>query len=303
MVYSTALNAKRPASQRGVSLLMALTLVVIVTSIIAGVALNTNYAIRRSGIITHLAQANAYAAGALSYAERALQVDSYVGNIDHSNEDWAQRLPPYPVESGTVSGHINELSSRFNLANLAVKDPFEHQVFKRLWESLGGSDNQADDIINIAASGQYASIIGVLSAAGIDETMINQLGTNLTYLPINAEKLNIHFVSPHVFAAYLSLSVNRASEILSQRETHPLITLAQLNDFANRHGIGQITTNKLRQNAPSVIELRFDVKSRYFQVVGQATIGDTRAVAVAMLDRSGQSIKRLNQRLSQLADE
>lgn len=295
--------ANRAAKQRGVSLLMALTLVVVITSIITGVALNTHYAIRRSGIITHLDQAQAYAGGALNYAERALLLDSYVGNTDNANEDWAQRLPPYPVDGGMVSGYIAEVSSRFNLATLATKDPFEIAVFKRLWKSLGGSQSQAEAILATCASGKFASVIGVFIAADVDEQTLNRVSSHFIYLPINAEKLNINIVSPRVFAAYLDISVDRAGEILSEREQQPITTSAALNTFANRHGIGQITTDKLRQNAPSVIELRFDIKSRYFQAFAQADIGDASVVAVALLDRSGQTIKRLNQRLSKLADE
>lgn len=289
--------------QRGISLLLALTLVVIITSIVTGVALNTHYAIRRSGVITHLAQADAYAAGALDYAQRVLQLDSYTGTIDTLAEEWAQRLPPYPVAGGTVSGYISEVGSRFNLAGIAIKDPFEIKVFKRLWKSLDGTQSQAERIIAAASTQQYADLIGVLTAADIDENTIHRLSSRLTYLPINAEKLNINIVSPTVLAAYLDISLERANDILREREQQPIETLTALNIFANRHGIGQISTDKQRQNAPSVIALRFDVKSRYFQAIGQAQIGDTHAVVVALLDRRGNTIKRLNQRLSKLADE
>ncbi|PID64606.1 MAG: hypothetical protein CR977_03585 [Gammaproteobacteria bacterium] len=290
--------------QRGVSLLMALTLLLLVTSIIAGVALNSNYAIRRSAMITHLTQAEAYAAGALNYAERILQTDSYVGNSDDASEDWAQRLPPYPVTGGTVvGGHINELSSRFNLANLVVKDPFEIRVFKRLWQHLGGNAGQAERLIATVGSGQYVSVIGAMVAANIDESTLNRVSHAFVYLPINAEKMNINLVSAPVFAAYFDLSVERAEAMLSERQKQPILSHNELLAFAQRHGIAGTTTDPLKTNAPLVINLRFDIKSRYFQAVAHAQIGDASAVAVATLDRGGQQMIRLNQRLSRLADE
>ncbi len=54
---------------------------------------------------------------------------------------------------------------------------------------------------------------------------------------------------------------------------------------ANHSVIAGTTTDPLKTNAPLVINLRFDIKSRYFQAVAHAQIGDASAVAVATLDR------------------
>lgn len=290
-------------SQRGVSLLMALTLVVVVTSVITGVALTTNYALRRSAVLSHGQQAAAYADGAVSLAEQLLQVDSFSSNSDDINEAWAQTLPAYPVEGGEVRGRIHELSSRFNLAMLADENPFEVDVFKRLWETLGGAQQIANAIVNAVRSGQYASVIGAFVAAGVDEMAIHQRAMYFNYLPINVEKLNINLVSPQVFAAYFEVTLSRATEILSTLKDNPLRKLTDLKDFANQHHIAHLRVDSNRQNAPSVIELRFDVKSRYFQVVGEATLGEARAVSIVTVDRGRQHITRLSKRLSKLVTE
>lgn len=286
-------------TQRGVSLLMALTLVVIVTSIITGVTLTSNYALRRNAILTHGQQAAAYAQGALALTEKALRWDGF----SKQHDDWAKPIPPYPIEGGQVQGRIHELSSRFNLAMLSVNDAFEASVFRRLWQTLGGRTQTANAVIDAVRSQQFVSVIGVFAAAGVEEVSIHRIATYFTYLPINAERMNLNWVSPEVFAAYFDLSVERAKHILATRDTQPLLSRADIQRFAQRHGIDRVTTDSLQQNAPAVIELRFDVKSRYFQLIAEVTLGDARAVAVAMVDRNNNNITRLNQRLSKLLSE
>lgn len=300
LVVNKTLNR---STQRGVSLLMALILVMLITSVMVGVALTGNYTMRRSGALTHLTQAHAYNRGVLAYAEKVLMLDRYQSQADSVNEDWALKMPPYPVDGGQVSGHINELSSRFNLATLHLDNPFEIAVFERLWEHLGYSRSQASTIIETVRTQQYFSVIGALIAAGLSDNELNQAAPYLTYLPSNAEKLNINLVSPPVFAAYLAIPLPRATEILSERRQQPLTDANALLAFANRHGIGQITTDSLKQTAPSVIELRFGVTSRYFQVVGTANIGEANHSMVATVERNKQRIKLLSKRFSQLPTE
>lgn len=288
--------------QSGVSILMALVLVALLSALMVGIALMGNYTIRRSQVITHLSQAQAYNKGVFDYAKRVLMLDGYRSNEDTLAEDWAMKMPAYPVDGGQVSGHINELSSRFNFANLHLPNAFEEKVFKRLWEQLGGSLSQADSIITLVRSRQYFSVLGVLMAADLPMDVMNAVVPYFVYLPNNAEKLNINTVSPQVFAAYLGLSLARAKEILSHRLDEPIVNQTALGDFANRHDIGQITTSE-QSTGVSVIESRFGVKSRYFQVVGEATVGDTKSVIVVNLAREVDNIVVLSQRLSKLPSE
>ncbi len=291
------------AQQRGVGILMALMVVAVVASVIAGVAVMTHYSVRRSGVIAHLQQAESYNDGLLLYAQRLLQMDALSTKYDSLHEDWATLKPAFPVDGGQVSGHINELSSRFNLAGLRINDPFEEKVFKRLFHRLSASTAQAERVIHSVRSGLVADVIGAFVAAELDEDLIYRLAEYFCFLPINAEKLNLNVVSPAVLAAYLNMSEARAQEILRQRLQKPLTSQKDLLDFANRHAIGQIGIDALKQNSPSIIELRFGVKSRYFQLVGETQVGNARAVTVAVVDRSGSQLILLSKRFSKLPAE
>ncbi len=292
-----------PSRQRGVSLLMALTLVVVVASVISGVSLMTNYALRRSAVLTHNQQATAYTSGAMKLAMQLLKVDKLTSQSDHRNEDWSKPLPAYPVEGGQVQVAIHELSSRFNLKHLEIDDAFEKKVFKRLWKSLGGSTGQAEKSMAIIADKPYFSVIGALSAAAVDEQTIHRLAPYFTYLPINAEKLNVNLVSAPVFAAYLNMTVARAKIILEKIRTQPIDDNNRLKQFAQRQGLLKIKTDALNQNAPTVIELRFGVSSRYFQIVSEARVGDSTAVKVVTVDRGNTTLDIISQRRNKLANE
>lgn len=289
--------------QAGVSILMALMVVLVVSSVVVGVAVTTHYTVRRGGLITHLNQAQAYNRGALVFAQKLLKTDSFQNRYDGLNEMWAQKIPAFAVEGGQVSGRIHELNSRFNLAGLQLDDTFEQGVFERLWDILEADVKQGEKVIELAKTKRYLSVIGLFTAAGIDEAELARLAPYFVYLPTNANRLNINCVSAAVLAAYLSIHVERAEQLLKPLRKQPLPDKQALLRFANRQQIAHIGISALDPTSVSVIELRFGVQSRYFQVVGETTIGDVQSVAVTMLDRSGQSVNILNQRLSKLSTE
>lgn len=294
---------KLAVSQRGVGILMALMVVAVVASVLAGVAVTTNYSVRRSGVISHLQQAQAYNDGLTLYAKRILQIDALSTTHDSQDEDWAQVMPAYPVDGGRVGGHINELSSRFNLAGLRIENPFEERVFKRLFQNLGGTVKQAEQVIQMVSSGQVADVIGAFTAAEVGEELLVQMANYFCFLPINAEKLNINVVSPQVLAAYLRITAARAEEILRQLRKAPAIDEQALLDFANRNGIGQIGIDASKAQSASVIDLRFGVKSRYFQLVAESFVGDAEATSVTVVDRNGNNVAVLSRRLNKLPTE
>lgn len=289
--------------QNGVSILMALMVVLVVSSVIAGVAVTTHYTVRRGGMITHLNQAQAYNRGALVFAQKVLKTDAFQNNHDGLNEMWAQQLPAFPVEGGQVTGRIHELNSRFNLANLQLEDTFEQGVFERLWRLLGGERKTGDNVLELAKSQRYFSVIGLFTAAGVSEAELAKFAPYFVYLPTNASQLNMNCVSPEVLAAYLSLHTAQAQQLLKPLQKQPLSSKNDLLAFAKQQQIYHIGTSALDPTSASVIELRFGVKSRYFQVVGETTIGAVKSVSVTTIDRSGQQISILNQRLSKLPTE
>lgn len=289
--------------QMGVSLLIALIAVLIVGSVMASVALTTHYTLKRGETITHLTQSQAYNHGVLLLAKQLLILDGHQNDYDGLNELWAQRLPGFTVEGGVVNGYITELNSRFNLAGLHVDNPFEQAVFRRLWSLLDADTQRSEQLITLAKSQKYFSVIGLFTAAGINEVELNRLAPYFTYLPTNANQLNINCVSAPVLAAYLNLGLGQAEQLIAPLKTAPLSSQTALRRFAKQHQIAEIGTSALDPTSTSVIELRFGIKSRYFQVVSITTLGTASAVSLYTLDRNGQSLNLLSQRLNKLVTE
>jgi|GEM_PF-4420581 len=288
------------SQQAGVSILMAMTLVVIVTSILANAALSTYYTLHRSGTIVHLTQASTYNQAALNYAKTLLRLDSLQNSYDSSDETWAQRLPAYPVEGGEVSAYINDLSGHFNLTNLTLEDPFEAAVFRRLFAFLSLSTKQADKVIDTARRQQYSSVIGLFAASQLSEAAINRIAPYFAYFPSNAQKININTTPAEILAAYFDLTIWQAQSLKDYLTHHPLKNTKQLSEFGLKHGISQITIGKY---GGGVLELRFAVSSRFFQVISIASVGNTRATLVATIDRIGHNVQVISQRLSKLTSE
>lgn len=301
--FSHRLLSSGRSRQTGVSILMALIVVLIVGSVMASVALTTHYTLRRGETITRITQSQAYNHGVLLLAKQLLILDGHQNDYDGLNELWAQRLPGYAVEGGVVNGYITELDSRFNLAGLQVDNPFEQTVFRRLWTLLAADHQAIEKIVALIKTKKYLSVIGLFAAAGLDEAELNRLAPYFTYLPTNANQLNINCISAPVLAAYLALSLDHAEQLIAPLKTTPLKSQAALRQFAQQHRLAQIGTSVLDPTSISVIELRFGVKSRYFQVVGRTTIGAVSSVSLYTLDRNRANLNLLSQRLNKLVTE
>ncbi|MPV85662.1 type II secretion system minor pseudopilin [Ostreibacterium oceani] len=284
--------------------MMAILLVVVVTTVMTHVTVSSNANLRRTSVLTHLNQAQHYTDALLTYAERVLVLDKYRSSADSLDEDWAQRLPAYSIDGGEVSGHINEYSSRFNLAQLRIADRFAVDVFYRLFSLLALPRRQADAVIEQIRQGQRVSVIGAFASAGMAEADIHRVSPFFSFLPINSEKLNMNVVSPEVFAAYFEMTIESAKNLLAERLSNPIQNQSELMAFASKHNLLGKKAAGTGQNAVSVIELKFSTQSRYFQVVGQVQIGDAVQSVVAYYDRaSARRLTRLSRRHSQLMYE
>ena len=52
------------------------------------------------------------------FSELLIQDANNAGGVDHLKETWAQPMPPFPIEDGSVSGRLLDESGKFNLNNL-----------------------------------------------------------------------------------------------------------------------------------------------------------------------------------------
>lgn len=107
-----------PQQQRGVALLTALLIVALVTTIAVAMAARQQLDIRRSGNLLGADQSFLYTLAVEDWAGQILMRDQQNNQVDALTEEWAQLLPPMPVEGGQVSGYLEDLQGRFNINNL-----------------------------------------------------------------------------------------------------------------------------------------------------------------------------------------
>jgi general secretion pathway protein K len=119
--------AQRPAAepgairQRGVALITALVILAIAATLSAAMIWQGGLDERRTATLIQGNQAMEYALGAESWAEQILIRDfkqpqsGSSSNGVNLGQDWAQQLPPLPVEGGQIIGHIEDMQGRFNL--------------------------------------------------------------------------------------------------------------------------------------------------------------------------------------------
>lgn len=132
--------------ERGVILIMALLIVVLVTAVVVSVSWRFQLSMVRNENRWHGSQARAYMEGGEQLVRKILFEDRLeTGEVDHLGEVWTQISgQPMQTDEGWVGGNIEDAHGRFNL-NLLVRPPPQtgqnnDNRSKDPWELL--SDNQ-----------------------------------------------------------------------------------------------------------------------------------------------------------------
>ena len=110
------------SKQKGVALLAVMILVLAVTMILANIFYRHQIDVSQSAVSLHTDQALLIALSGEGWAQELLIEDgkqSRGSPVDHYGEIWAQAMPLFPVEGGTLTGCISDLQSRINLNNFS----------------------------------------------------------------------------------------------------------------------------------------------------------------------------------------
>ncbi len=119
-------------SNQGVALITVLLVVTMATTAAVAMSSRQHIDIRRTENTLFIGQAAEYLSGVELWSQRILAKDRKDNKTDDSNEAWATRLPPLPVEGGYVSGYIEDLQGRININNLQQKDAAGKRAQARL---------------------------------------------------------------------------------------------------------------------------------------------------------------------------
>lgn len=144
--------------QRGVALLVAITIFAIATTLAAAITYNKAMAARRAAATFTLEQALQAGMAAEALAAMALESSATAAKTT-LDQDWAQPFPPTELE-GTgiwIAATVEDLSARFNLNSVVkwdapsssfVADPDQIEVFQHLLRSLDIDLRYADFLVD-----------------------------------------------------------------------------------------------------------------------------------------------------------
>jgi general secretion pathway protein K len=107
--------------QFGVAIVLAMGVVAVAALAATAIMVSQSTWSRQIELTAGHAQAQLLIQAGLDWARAVLSDDRRASNVDHLGEPWALRLPPIPVDNGSLAGHIEDQQGRFNLNNL-VKD-------------------------------------------------------------------------------------------------------------------------------------------------------------------------------------
>ena len=309
----------KPAGQRGVALVTALLVVSLATVAAVAMATRLQVDLRRTANLLHGEQAYAYAIAAESWARVILRRDA--GDSDHDSlaEDWATALPPIAVEGGFVNGHIYDLQGRFNINSLVAEDgtPADEQLayYKRLLTVLGLEPALApalldwmDPDINTtfpdgAEDDAYLLAEPAYRAANRPLTSISELRLVQGYTP---EVLAI--LAPHVTAlpGKTALNVNTATLAVLQA-LHEELTASDAEILQADRGEDGYTEldGFLASDVLAGIELgiELDVKSDWFSVLTDVTVGRGQARLESRLKRDEEALVVVDRTRTRLRPE
>src|SRR6185369_10131628 len=124
--------------ERGIALLLALLVMVLLTVIVVEFTFSTQVDYRRSAMWVNGRRAAFVADGGVMLASEVLRQDSVYGSTDSLSDIWARELPPIDTGAGMLSVRIEDEQSKLNLNTLATGalSPAGRQ-FQSLLDKLG----------------------------------------------------------------------------------------------------------------------------------------------------------------------
>lgn len=262
--------------QQGVAIVLAMGVVALAALAATAMMIAQSTWSRQIELTAGHAQAQFILQAGLDWARAVLSDDHRSTSVDHLGEPWALRLPPIPVENGSLVGQIEDQQARFNLNNLQKNgkvNPVQLASFRRLLTILAMPPALADALADrIDADSRPLIDVAELAAVnGFDDGVRARLRPFVSALP-RFTAVNANTASPEVLAAVVEgLDLDGARAMAAQRER------AYFRDFADF--FSQLPPGL------TVPTETVSVSSDHFMATLRVTIGGAQARGVALLAR------------------
>jgi general secretion pathway protein K len=303
----------RTLQQRGVALITAMFVVALAT--IAAVAMfeSSNIAIRRATNLVESETALWYAIGVESWVKGILKQDAKNNEIDSLGDIWARPVDFLPIDNGTLRGRVEDLQGRYNLNNLATKDPEQLKIhllqFQLLLDAIGGEDAakatgigaairdwvdadseridlngaedneyQSIDPPYRAANRPMLSVSELLQVRGMTRGLYNALRPYVAALPTIGTRINVNTAPAQVLAC-LSKTADRTAlgRFVESRVGAPAKSSQEVLGGGEGSFLG--ADKELKP------ETQIDVRSRYFGLQAEVFIGSGRVALYSVYIR------------------
>ena len=209
--------------QRGVAIVLAMGVVALAALAATAIMVSQSTWSRQVELSAGHVQAQLIMQAGLDWARAVLSDDRRASTVDHLGEPWALRLPPMPVDNGSLAGHIEDQQGKFNLNNLLKNgklNPAQLALFRRLLAILALPSALADALADsIGADSRPLTDAAELALVrGFDERVRARLRPFVTALP-RFTAVNANTAAPEVLAAVVDgLDLDGARALVAQRE-------------------------------------------------------------------------------------
>jgi len=247
-------------------------------------------------------QAQVLAMAGVQWARQILFDTTRGSNITHLGQPWAFKLPPTPIENGSISGYIVDAQSRINVDNIAASGNTPVSTgaaLQRLFGVLGvptsllnaitdwvDADDQvtpgggaedpyyrAQSVPGLAANAPVRRVAELLAVRGADAPTLTRLRGFIEAVD-GPVQINVNTAPAEVLMAAIDgLDAAGAAALVATRAQTPFSSVA---DFRTR----------LQGRQLKVDETLLTVRSDWFAVTIEARQGDTLARARAVIRRS-----------------
>jgi general secretion pathway protein K len=278
--------------QSGVAIVLAMGVVALAAISATAMMVTQSTWSRHNELGTDHVQARALLQVGVDWTRAVLGDDRRSSSVDTLGEPWALRLPPIPVENGTLAGRIEDQQGRFNLNNL-VRDgklnPAQLAHFQALLSILGLPPALGDDLPysqggaedefylglpspHLAANQPLMDVAELALVRGFNDSVRARLRPFVAALPAFTA-VNVNTAAPEVISAVVDgLDLDGARALVEKRERSYFRDHA---DFLSRLPSGARAANG---------DIGFG--SDYFLVQLRVTVGDTQARSEALLART-----------------
>lgn len=152
---SSHCTARTPQTQRGVAIITAMLVIALGTITMVSVISRQQLDMQRERNEAIIQQARAFGISGERFAAALLYRDFKDGlreNTDSLDDDWAQTIPPIPIDNASIQGCIVDMQGRFNLNNLVDAEgkpaEFYYNQFKRLLSELNIEQAKAEAVLD-----------------------------------------------------------------------------------------------------------------------------------------------------------